>query len=42
MYTISVGNVAVEVVDEYLYLGHVVQLGKLNFEKAISNSAVEH
>ncbi|KAL0871065.1 hypothetical protein ABMA27_004870 [Loxostege sticticalis] len=33
---VSVGNSALEVVDEYVYLGQTVQLGKSNFEKEVN------
>ncbi|RVE41117.1 hypothetical protein evm_014233 [Chilo suppressalis] len=33
---INVGNVTLEVVDHYVYLGHTIQLGNSNFEKEIS------
>ena len=33
---VNVGNVTLEVVDHYVYLGHTIQFGKSNFEKEIS------
>ena len=33
---VSVGNSVLEVVDSYIYLGQVVQLGRSNFEKEVS------
>ncbi|KAL0832165.1 hypothetical protein ABMA28_001622 [Loxostege sticticalis] len=33
---VSVGDSALEVVDEYVYLGQTVQLGKSNFEKEVN------
>ncbi|KAL0850907.1 hypothetical protein ABMA28_006816 [Loxostege sticticalis] len=36
---LKVGDSALEVVDEYVYLGQTVQLGKPNFEKGVNREA---
>ncbi|CAH2207404.1 jg6640 [Pararge aegeria aegeria] len=33
LHPVIVGSFAVEIVDEYIYLGHTIQLGRSNFEK---------
>ncbi len=35
-YPISVGSSNLEIVDEYVYLGQVIQLGRSNFEKEVN------
>ncbi|CAH2268029.1 jg10217 [Pararge aegeria aegeria] len=36
LYPIIVGSSALEIVDEYIYLGHTIQLGRYNFEKEVN------
>ncbi|KAI8436311.1 hypothetical protein MSG28_004350 [Choristoneura fumiferana] len=38
---VIVGDSALEVVDDYVYLGQTVQLGRSNFEKEITRRAME-
>ena len=36
LHPVIVENSALEIVDEYIYLGHMVQLGRSNFEKEVN------
>ncbi|CAH2264014.1 jg16397 [Pararge aegeria aegeria] len=36
LHPIIVGSSALEIVDEYIYLGHTIQLGRSNFEKEVN------
>ena len=33
---VTVGSSVLEPVDEYVYLGHIIRLGRANFEKEIN------
>ncbi|XP_052737833.1 putative uncharacterized transposon-derived protein F52C9.6 isoform X1 [Bicyclus anynana] len=36
LHPVIVENAALEIVDEYIYLGHMIQLGRSNFEKEVN------